>query len=123
MPEIHLREPGLKYSACGAFTKNKKNVQKFKEARDSRYIYQNELDKACLQYDMAYGDFKYLTRRTASDKILHCKAFGVDENPKYDGYQRRLVSMLYKFFDKKTSATCANKFPGSGIKNEDILNK
>ena len=123
IPEIHLREPGLKYSACGAFTKNKEIIQKIKETRDSRYIYQNELDKACLQYDMAYGDFKYLTRRTASDKILRYKAFDIDENPKYDGSQRRLVSTIYKFFDKKTSATRANKFPGSGIKNEDILNK
>ena len=85
--------------------------KKIKETGDSRYISQNELDKACFQHDMAYGEFKDLTRRTASDKILHDKAFNIAKNPKYDGYQRTLASMVYKFFDKKTS--------GSGIKNEN----
>ena len=59
---------------------------------------------------MAYGDFKDLTRRTASDKILRYKAFNIAKNPKYDGYQRGHASMVYKFFDKKTS--------GGAIKNE-----
>ena len=61
---------GFTSGACGPFTKDKERVQKFKEIRDSRYIYQNELDKACFQHDMAYEDFKDLSRRTASDKIL-----------------------------------------------------
>ena len=52
---------------------------------------------------MAYEDFKGLTRRTASDKILRDKAFNIAKNPKYDGHQRGLASMVYKFFDKKTS--------------------
>ena len=55
-----------------------------------RYNYQNELDKACFQYDMAYGDFKALTT-TTSDKILHDKAFNIAKNPKYDGYQHKLA--------------------------------
>ena len=63
MPEMHLRQPGFTYSACGPFTKNKGRIQKFKKAGDSRYIYQNKLDKAYFQHDMAYGDFKDLTRR------------------------------------------------------------
>ena len=84
MPEMHLRQPGFKYSACGPFTKNKERIQKFKEIGDSRCIYQNKLDKACFQYGMAYGDFKDLTRRTASDKILRDKAFNIANNPKYD---------------------------------------
>ena len=71
--------------------KNKERIQKFKETGDSRYIYQNELDKACFQHDMAYGDFKYLARRTASDKVLRDKAFNIAINPNYDGYQRGLV--------------------------------
>ena len=50
MPEIHLRQPGFTYIVCGPFTKNKERIKKFK---DSRYIYQNELDKACFQHDMA----------------------------------------------------------------------
>ena len=115
MPEIHLRRPGFTYSACGPFTKSQERIKKFKETRDSRYIYQNELDKACFQHDMAYGDFKDLNRRTFADKVLHDKAFNIAKDPKYDGYQRGLASMVYKFFDKKSS--------GSGIKNENNSNK
>ena len=54
MIEMHLRHPGFTYSACGPFTKNKERIQKFKERGYSRYISQNELDKACFQHDMAY---------------------------------------------------------------------
>ena len=75
MPEIHLKQPGFTYSACGPFTKNKERIQKFKETGDTIYIYKNELGKACFQHDMAYGDFKDLKRRTASDKMLRDKAF------------------------------------------------
>ena len=57
MPEKHLRYSGFIYSACSPFTKNKERIQKLKETGDSRYNYQNELDKACFQNDMAYGDF------------------------------------------------------------------
>ena len=89
--------------------KKKERIQKFKETGDSRYIYQNELDKACFRHDMAYEDFKDLTRRTASDKILRDKAFNIAKNPKYDGYQHGLVLMVSKFFDKKTSDTRENE--------------
>ena len=75
MPEMHLRQPGFTYSACGPFTKNKERIQKFKETGDTSYIYKNELDKACFQHDMAYGDFKDLTKRTIADKVLRDKAF------------------------------------------------
>ena len=81
------------------YKKNKEGIKKFKETEDSRYIYQNELDKACFQHDMTYGDFKELTRRTASDKILRDKTFNIAKNPKYDGYQGGLASMVSKFFD------------------------
>ena len=54
--EMDLSHPGLTYSACGLYTKNKERIQKFKETGDSRYIYENELDKTCFQHDMAYGD-------------------------------------------------------------------
>ena len=66
MPELHLKQPGFTYSACGPFTKNKERVLKFKETGDTKYIYKNELDEVWYQYDMAYGDFKDLTRRTDS---------------------------------------------------------
>ena len=72
-----------------------------KETGDGRYIYQNKLDKACFQHDMAYGHFKNLNKRTAADKVLHDKVFSIAINPKYDGYQRGLASMIYKFFNKK----------------------
>ena len=48
MPEIHLKQPGLTYSACGPFIKNKERIQKFKGTGDTCYIYKNELDKACF---------------------------------------------------------------------------
>ena len=57
---------------------------------------------------MAYGDFKDLARRTASDKVLRDKAFDIAKNPKYDGYQRRLASMVYKLFDKKSKGGGVN---------------
>ena len=71
-----------------------KRIQKFTETEDSQYIYRNELDKACFQYQMAHGDFKGLIRRTISDNILRDKAFNIDKNPKYDGYQRGPASMV-----------------------------
>ena len=57
---------------------------------------------------MAHGDFKYLKRRTASDKVLRDKASNIAKNPKYDEYQRVLASMVYKFFDKKSTGSGVN---------------
>ena len=108
MPEMHLKQPGFTYSACGLFTKNKKRIQKFKETGDTRYIQRKQLDKASFQHDLAYGDFKYLARRTASDKLLKDKAFNFAKNPKYDGYQRGLASMIYNFFNKKSKGGSVN---------------
>ena len=112
MPKMHLKQPRFTYSACGTFTGNKERIQKFKERGDTSYIYKNELDKACFQHDMAYGDFKDLKRRTASDELLRDKAFNIAKNPKDDGYQRGLASMVYKVFDKKSA--------GSGVANNEI---
>ena len=103
MPEMYLKQPRFTYSVCGTFTKNKERIQKFKETGDTSYIYKNKLDKACFQHDMAYGDFKDLKKRTASDKILRDKAINIAKNPKDDGYQRGLASMVYKFFDEKSA--------------------
>ena len=98
MPEMHLRDPIVgTYSACGPFTKNKQRIQKFMKTGDTRYIYKNKLDVACFQHDMTYN-FKDLKRRTYSDKVLKDKAFKIASNPKYDGYQKGLASMVYKFF-------------------------
>ena len=103
MPEMHLKQPGFTYSACGPFTKNKERIEKLMQTGNTNFIYGNELDKACFQHDLAYGKSKDLAKRSQSDKVLRDKAF-------YDGYQRGLASMAYKFFDKKSG--------GSGIANE-----
>ena len=108
MSEMHLKQPGFTYSACVPFTNNKERIPKFKETGDTSYIYKNELGKTCFQHDMAYGDFKDLRKRTASEKVLRDKAFNIAKNPKYDGYQTGLVSMVYKCFDKKSKGSGVN---------------
>ena len=110
MPEMDLKQPGFTYSACGPFTKSKERIEKFMQTGNTNFIYKNELDKPCFQHDMAYGKSKDLSKRTQSDKVLRDKAFKIASYPKYDGYQRGLVSMVYKFFDRKSS--------GSGVTNE-----
>ena len=110
MPEMHLKQPGFTYSACGPFTKNKERIEKFMQTGNTDFIYRNELDKACFQHDMAYDKTKDLVKRTQSDKVSKDKASTIASDPKYDGYQRGLASTVYKFFDKKSS--------GSGIFNE-----
>ena len=107
MPEMHLRQPQFTYSACGPFTKHKQRIQKFKETGDTNYIYKNELHKVCFAHDAAYSDSKDLTKRTVADKILGSRAFNIAKDPKYDGYQRGLASMVYKFFDKKSKGSGA----------------
>ena len=114
MPETNLRQPQVVYSACEPFTKNKERIRKFKETGDTSYVYKNELDKACFQHDMAYGDFKDLAKRIAADKALRDKAFKIVIDQKYDGYQKGLASMVYKFFDKKSQ--------GSGFANNNNNN-
>ena len=114
MPEMHLKQPGFTYSACGPFTKYKERIQKFKETGDTSYVYKNELDKVCFQHAMACGDFKDLAKRTAADKVLRGKTFKIASDQKYDGYQRGLASMVYKFFDKKSQGS------GAANNNENI---
>ena len=98
MPGIHLKQLGFIYSAYGPFGKMKERIKQFKETGHSRYIDENELGKTCLKHDIAYGFFKDLNRRTAVDKELCDKAFNIAKNPKYDGYQGGLASMVYNFF-------------------------
>ena len=117
MPEIHLRQPQFVDSACGPFTRHKERIKEFKRTIDTSYIYRNELDKACFQHDPAYADHKDLMNRTEADKVLRDKAYDIASNPKYDGYQRGLASMVYKFFDKKSTAGPSSlKRMGSGVK-------
>ena len=71
------------------------------QTRNTDFIYRNELDKACFQHNVAYSNSKDLVNRTQSDKILKDKAFKIANNSKYDGYQRRLASIMNTFFDNK----------------------
>ena len=107
----------LFYSACGPFTRHKERIKEFKRTGDMHYIYRNELDKACFQHDSAYADHKDLINRTEADKALRDKVYDIASNPKYDGYQRGLAGMVYKFFDKKSTAEPSSlERMGSGFK-------
>ena len=91
MPEMHLKQPGFIYNACGPFTKNKERIEKFMQTRNTGFIYKNEFDKACFQ------------------------AFKITSDPKHDGYQRGLA---LNFFDKKSSASGIAKEPNYQLVNE-----
>ena len=119
MPEIQLRQPQFTYSACGPFTRHEKRIQKFKETGDTNYVFKNELDKACFVHDAAYSDSKDLTKITVADKILKNRAFDIAKDPKYDGYQRGLASIVYKFFDSKVSGSGTKLIP----ENEQLANE
>ena len=100
MPEMHLKQPGFTYSAFGPFTKNKKSLENIMQTENTNVIYKDELDKACFQHGMAYGKSKDLVKRPQSDKVLKDKAFEIASNPKYNGHQRGLASMVYNFLIK-----------------------
>ena len=102
MPEMYLRQPRFVYRTCGPFTRHKERIKEFKWTGDTRYIYRNEPDKACFQHDSVSADHKDLINTTEADKVLRDKAYDIASHPKYDGYQRGLASMVYKFFDKKS---------------------
>ena len=73
MPELHLKQLGFTYSACGPFTKHRERNKKFRETKNLKHLYRNELDKACLANDVGYSESKYLAKRTILDKILKDK--------------------------------------------------
>ena len=75
MPKIYLKQPGFTYSACRPLTNNKEKNQKLVQTGNTNYIYKNDLDKAGFQHDKAYGKYKDLTKRTASDNVLRDKVF------------------------------------------------
>ena len=110
--------PEFTYSACGPFTRKKERIEKFMQTGNTDFIYRNELDKACFQHNMAYGKSKDLAKRTQSDKVLRDKAFKIASDPKYDGYQRGLASIVYKFFDKKSRGSGADAELNYQLANE-----
>ena len=94
MPERHLKQPGFTYSGCGPFTRDEEKIENFMETGNRDFIYRNELDKVCFSHAMAHGKSKDLAKRTQSDKVLRDKAFKIASDPKYNGYQRGLASMV-----------------------------
>ena len=123
MPEMHLRQPRFVYSACGPFTRHKERIKEFKRTGDTRYIYRNELDKACFQHDSAYADHKDLINRTEADKVLRDKAYDTASNPEYDYYQRGLASMVYKFFDKKSTGSGFKKLKNTALSSSILADE
>ena len=73
MLELHLKQLGLTYSACGPFTKHRERIKKFRETKNLKHLYRNELDKSSLSNDVGYSESKYLAKRTILDKILKDK--------------------------------------------------
>ena len=121
MPEMHLRQPQFVYSACGPFIRHKERIKEFKRTGDSRYIYRNELNKACFRHDFVYADHKDLINRTEANKVLRDKAYDIASNPEHDGYQRGLASMVYKFFDKKSMGSGFKKLKNTTKPSSSIL--
>ena len=114
MPEMHLRQPRFVYSACGPFTRHKERIKELKQTGDTRLLYRNELDKACFKRDAAYAKYKDVENRLISDQKLRNSAYEIASNPKYDGYQRGLASMVYKFFDPKVAPFSKKTMLGKG---------
>ena len=110
MPEMYLKQLRFTYSACGPFTKKKERIKKFKETGNSRYIYQNELDKACFQHGMTYGDFKqFVIKYCVIKHLILLKIWNkMDINV-------GLLQWFIIFFEKKAL--------GGTVKNENISNK
>ena len=104
MSELYSKQPGFTYSSCGPFTIHRERIRKFRETGNLKYVYRNELDKACFAHDDAYSSCKDLAKRTISDKTLKDRAYEIARNRKHDGYQRELASMVYKIFHKETGS-------------------
>ena len=120
MPEMHLYQPRIgKYPACGPFTKHTQRINQFMKDGRLSHIYKNKLDKACFQHDMAYNKYKDLINRTKSDIVLKNKAYKIATNPKFDGFQRALASMVWKFFDKRSKKVLS----GSGLENKQLADE
>ena len=104
IPELHLKQLGFTYITCGSFTKHRERIKKIRETSTLKHLNRNELDKACLANDAVYYDNKDLAKRNISERILKYRVHESPRNCNYDGYQKALGSIVYKFFDKKTGS-------------------
>ena len=122
MPEMHLKQPQIVYSACGPFTRHKERIKKIKQTGDIYKLVifiEMSLIKLVFNTILLMLIIIDLINRTEADKVLRDKAYDIASNPEHDGYQRGLASMVYKFFDKKATAELSAKHVmGSGIKKD-----
>ena len=91
MPEMHLKQPGFTYSACGSFSKNKERIEKLMQTGNTDFIYRNELDEVGFQHDMASRKSNDLAKRTQSDKVSKDQALKSARDPKSYRFQRGLA--------------------------------
>ena len=111
MSEMHFWDPKVKnYCACGLFTRDQQKINEFMKDGRLSHIAKNRLDAACFQHDSAYAKYKDRLNRKQSDIVLKNKALEIATDPRVNGYQRGLASMVYKFFNERTK--------GSGIENK-----
>ena len=123
MPEMHLRQPQFVYSARGPFTRHKERIKEFKRTGNTCLLYRNELDKACFKHDAAYAKYKDVENRLISDQKLRNSAYDIASNPKHDGYQRGLASMVYTFFDSKVAPLDKKTMSGKGNAKHSSLER
>ena len=123
MPEMHLWDPKVKkYSACGPFTRHQKRIDMLMKNGRLSHILKNRLDAACFQHDSAYVKYKdrlqsdIVYNRRQSDIVLN-KALNIATDPRFNGYQRGLASMVYKFFNERTKGSGIN-LQANSLNNE-----
>ena len=123
MPEIHLWDPKVKkYSVCGSFTRHQKRTDMFMKDGRLSHIIKSRLDAACFQHDSAYAKYKDRFNRKQSDIVLKNKALKIAADPRVNGYQRGLASMVYKFFNERTKGSGINLLANS-LNNEILAEK
>ena len=105
------------------FTRHKEIIKDFKRTGDTRLLYRIELDKACFKHDAAYEKYKDVENRLISDQKLRSSAYDIASNPKYDGYQRDLASIVYKFFDSKVAPLDKKTMSGKGNAKHSSLKR
>ena len=107
---MHLKQPSFTYSACGPFTKTKKELKSLWKLEIQTLSIKMNLINHVFNMIWLIANQKIQQKRKQSDKAFRDKTFKIESNPKYDGYQRGSATMVYKFFDNTSS--------GTGIVNE-----
>ena len=121
MPKMHLWDPKVKkYSACGPFTRHQKRIDMFMKDGRLSHILKNRLDTTCFQHDSDYAKYKDRLNRKQSDIVLKNKALKIATDPRINGYQRGLASMVYKIFNERTKGSGIN-LQANSLNNEILV--